>query len=151
MADATPTTSAKKRPAVSFWGLPHSISAWALRKKGGFIDYGAWQNQMEKDDPIENERRRLFPRMFKDPRWNFQMTAYAFDKIATEALQDAHKLRSTPLSMVEVRRLYGIYLWRVGGDSSHKKSGTPKDYRKSRSERTQKITERTNQREGCRR
>ena len=85
---------------------------------------------MEKGDPIEDERQRPLTPMFKDPRSNLQMTAYAFDKIAMEALQAAHELRGAPLSMEEVRRPYGIHSWRVGGDNAHKKSGTPKDERK---------------------
>ena len=85
---------------------------------------------MEKDDPIEDERQRLLTPMSKGPRLNLQMAAYVIDKIAMEALQAAHKLRGVPLSMAEVRRLYSINLWRVGGDETHKKSGTPKDHRK---------------------
>ena len=46
---------------------------------------------MEKDNPIENERQRLLTPISKDPRSNLQMKAYAFEKIAMEALQAAHE------------------------------------------------------------
>ena len=48
--------------------------------------YGTWQTKMEKDDPIEDERQRLLTPMFEDLRSNLQMAAYAYGKVAMEAL-----------------------------------------------------------------
>ena len=64
---------------------------------------------MEKGDPREDERRRLLTPMFKDPRSNLKMTAFAFNKVAMDVLQAAHKLKGYRLSMAEARRLHGIH------------------------------------------
>ena len=68
-----------------FGGSPTPFPLGPFGKRGAFIDYGAWQIKMEKDDPIKDKRQRLFTLMFKYPRSNFHMVAFVFYKNCHES------------------------------------------------------------------
>jgi hypothetical protein len=46
------------------------------------------------------------------------------------AIKEAYASRGVVLSLMEVKKMYGIHSFRIGGDNAHKKNGTPKDVRK---------------------
>lgn len=121
----------KNDPRGEFFGdSPTPFPLGPLAKEGAFIDYGFWQVELEMQDPITNVAERKRTPMFVDPRNGLQLTAYAFDVLAMAAIRMAYADRGVPLSTSEVKKMYGIHSFRIGGDNAHKKFGTPKEVRK---------------------
>jgi hypothetical protein len=58
------------------------------------------------------------------------MKARAFDKILVDLIQRAYEGKGLSSSLNEIRKIYGIHSFRVGGDNAHKAANTPLRYRK---------------------
>jgi hypothetical protein len=122
----------KNDPRGEIWGdspTPFPIGM-CKKKPGSFIDYASWQIDMELSDPIEDVAVRARTPMFVDPRVGVQMTARTFDSILMKLLQGAYKGKGLSPTLDEVRKIYGIHSFRIGGDNAHRAAKTPKPIRK---------------------
>jgi hypothetical protein len=109
--------SLKNDPRCEIWGdSPTPFPLGPLGKANAFIDYGHWQLELEIDDPIIGEEERKEAPMFRDPRTGKQLTASAFDTMAMNAINDAYEEKGVFLSLAEVKEMYGIHSFRIGGD-----------------------------------
>ena len=122
----------KNDPRGEFWGdSPTPFPIGTCRKKqGAFIDFAIRQIELEIASPLIDQKLRAMTPMFVDPRTGLQMTARVFDIMLMELLQEAYRGKGLSASLDEIRKMYGIHSFRVGGDNAHRAANTPKHIRK---------------------